>query len=108
MNLRRAGELLLLSGCHTNKPLLLQKDAVRSIVDDFTAKDVFGHVIVGFSGRRQVLLGVEDKLVSIGTQEHGDLLADHSKGEYIAVLFLTVLQELDGVATGGTRLDQLK
>lgn len=81
---------------------------MRSIIDDFTAKDVFGHVIVSFSGGRQVLLGVEDKLVSISTQENGDLLADHSKGEHIAILLLTVLQELNRVATNCTRLNRLK
>lgn len=86
---------------------MLQKDAVRSIIDDFTAKDVLGHVVVGFSGRGQVLLGVEDKLVAVSAQENGDLLAHHSKGEDIAVLFLTVLQEFDRVAMDGTRLNPL-
>lgn len=70
---------------------------MRSIVNDFRSKDVFRHVVVSSSSRRQILLAVENELVAISTKAHGDTLANHVESEDITVFLLAVLQKFNRV-----------
>lgn len=78
-------------------PLLLHKHTVRGIIDNFASKDILGHVIISFSSRGKVLLCIEDKLIAISTQADCNTLANHIESENIAILGLTISQELDGI-----------
>jgi hypothetical protein len=52
-------------------------------------------MVVRSSSRRQILLAVENELITISTQTGCDGHTSHLEGENITVFLLTVLQKLD-------------
>lgn len=68
-------------------PLLLHKLGVGAVVDDVLAKDRTGQIVIDLLGIDVLLLSVQDKLVALGADVYGGLLAEEDEGENIAVLW---------------------
>lgn len=74
-----------LRGTLTN-PLLLHELGIWAIVDDVLAKDRSGQNAVDLLRIDVLLLSIQDKLVALGADVYGGLLAEEDEGENFAVL----------------------
>ena len=77
--------------------LLLHELGVGAVVDDILAEDGGGERVVDLLSVDILQLAVEDKVVALGSQADGGLLAQQDKGEDIAVLFTAGEEEGIGV-----------
>lgn len=96
----RALALSLIISILNSLLLLFHKDMMRGVVYNLLAKHRGSHHPVSLGGRDGVDFAVESKMVTIGTKADGYATADQLVREAVAILFLAILQEVDGITVG--------